>query len=73
MNQKETIEAILSADISIDDWDQTILAQITDSYARGYLTRYTEELAKSYSSDEEDFRDNFLAAADYDIWSETTL
>lgn len=68
MNKQETIAAIQAADISEWGWLEEILGCVVDKYARGYIQRKSEELGNSISSDTEEFREEILEAANYDIW-----
>lgn len=67
--KKITIKRIKDANITKEDnWVDVILDEITDKFARGYLTAKTEQLSDIYSHSDEGFKDNFLEYCDYDIW-----
>jgi hypothetical protein len=66
---KDKIEQLIkAADISQTDWDYDILSQISDLYARGYITARLERFSDSFPSDSEDFRDEFLRVVGFNVW-----
>lgn len=68
MEKEEIIKKIREVDISQEDWVADIHEQITDKYAKGYLSAKLEDLSNSMSTHDEDFRIDFINYCDYDIW-----
>lgn len=68
MTKEQVIEAIKSADISIDGWLEFILRQMDDKFAAGYLTAKASVYSNSLFVNEEDFRDCMVAVCKFHIW-----
>lgn len=71
MEEKQRIiDLIKNADISNDFWSYEILDTIQNKYAKGYLSAKLSELNESLCEDQEDYREDFLSACEYNIWNE---
>jgi hypothetical protein len=65
---KEFLKAVNDADISDSAWFDSILSKIENDYARGYITRYAEELGNVLSPTDEEYRESLQELAEYTIW-----
>lgn len=71
-NRDRTIAQLKAADITQDDWYWDILRSNTDLFARGYLSRYKEELdGGDIPSHDEEYRGKLIWACGWDIWGQT--
>ena len=66
--QKTIIKKIKKADIEDCSWFDNILEEITDKYAKGYLTKSAEILGNTYDSSDEEYREELLEVCEYNIW-----
>lgn len=66
--KNKIIKQIKNADISQDGWEYGILQSITDKYAQGYIEAKIDVLTDSMTTDSEDFREELLDIATWNIW-----
>lgn len=68
--QEIIIHMIEKADIeNVQCWFDVVLSNIRNQYAKGYLTAKAEQLLRSFSEDEEEFREELIRISSYDsIW-----
>lgn len=72
MTPKEiTLERLRTADINKDDWSLLLIESISDLHARGYLRAIAWGLNESLSTDSEDYREELIKVANWDIWGKT--
>jgi hypothetical protein len=66
--KNKIIKQIKNADISQDGWEYDILQSITDKHAQGYIESKIDVLTDSMTTDSEDFREELLDIATWNIW-----
>lgn len=69
MKKTQAIQTVQEMNISMGGYMDSIIEQLEDRYAAGYLSRACAEIEESYSSTSEDYRDRVLEMmTEYDIW-----
>ncbi len=72
--QKKIILAIMGANIQVDDWYHSIIEQIWQPYARGYLDAKIDSLNNQDTDlHDEAFREDLLSFCQNDIWDSNSL